>query len=545
MKSIQNEMQSCYGISRLTADFLIKRGFTLEDAGRLFFGLEFRPFAKSSLAKEASKASQLLRSAENVGLFCDYDADGMMSSETLRVFMEELKKPHEVYIPERAEHYGLSRKAVRKFHQKDVDLLITADCGSSDHDAVEYAKTLGMSVIVTDHHEYTSRPPSDAFLNSVGTEYASLCGCAVAGMTFQELSAEAFAKAFPYMAVATIGDIVPLFQESRILVSEFLKSPRFPGVLEAAFQDVAGISINSIAFQVVPKINALSRMGCARDLFKIRRWSALRAAKHLTLLNSKRKLLQKEISQSTLNAADTSTSVIVARVPEKYKDVVGFYGLIASRLTEEFQKPSLVGQVINGRFKGSGRSPGHVHLHRLLTKASETLDLDFGGHSAAVGFSAKDEGALRDHASFLLDEFSNEFSKETPDTYDFTASVADLQSFEDVYSELAPFGAGLLPPIIRVTDLQFTKYDTDGFFATILRNDVCIRVIGQDRDPFAASDGKLEFVDLRLQDVQDGRLAFDVCNFYPRPVVEKKTYTRKRTYYPKKKQKTTRKLLEL
>jgi len=528
------ELQASFSLCRKSAELIAKRNFTLEDAASLLFQTEFRKFSETSLRDDTQRAQQLVLESKQLGVFCDYDADGILSSETIRCFLDEIGSKYQMHIPERKESYGLNRAALRRFQAQGVDTLFTADCGSSDIEEILYAKTLGMKVIITDHHKYAERPPADAFLNSVDTEFASLCGCSVAGMTLRGLSEKAFTTAKAFMSVATIADIVPLYQESRQLVQGFLDCPTLPGILAPAFDSVSEFDINSIAFQVVPKINALSRMGKARLVFKLRQMAVYDAAKKMKLINESRKRQQLELFEHLDDFIDTSSEVIVACVPEEYKDAHGFFGLVASRITQTYKKPSLVGQMVNNRFKGSGRSVSWINLHNLLSYAAEDYDVEFGGHSVALGFSAAD---VSDFAVAVNSQFAKhreELVETIPDEVDFEMSVNELIQLEPVYSELSPFGSGFPAIKVRVNDLHIDKYERTGFFSKVTRGNSIIYAIPGIQDELKEAGTRVKTVDLVISGVENDKLkylveAFDAPGFIP----TKKPKTKKRRIWSK------------
>ena len=463
-------------LSTESAAILDRRKFVPESAKSLLFLPKLRPFVESSiLGEDAKVATRLLEKSKHIGIFCDYDCDGILSSEVARHVFSGLGKKHTIFLPERRESYGLNRSALRDLQKKGVDTLITADCGTSNIAEILYAKTLGMTVIVTDHHEYSSRPPADAFLNPMYTEYASLCGCSTFGMALQSLSAELFQQVQPFLAIATIGDIVPMLQESRIFVSDFFDFPRFPGILDAAFDGVTDFDLLSVAFNVVPKINALSRMGQARTVLKFPKQTKQMVAAQLTQLNDSRKALQKELVTKLRTQISESDPIIVVNIPpDVITDGHGFFGLVASRLAEKYRKPAFVGHIEKGRFKGSGRSNGAVNIHSLLHLAQASCDIEFGGHSVALGFSAKTVDQFKAAVNTAYTESLDEISIAVIDDTDFSATLDDLSSMAAPFAELFPFGNKFPFLTLSLSGLEYSKFKERDFFSTFTYGDSVI-----------------------------------------------------------------------
>lgn len=451
------------GVSSETGKILQKRGVSPEHAKLTLFTDAPRKFLASSLATETRTALQLIEKSKKIGVFCDYDADGILSHEVIRTFLSGIDKKFTSYIPERSEKYGLNRSALRNLANRGVDTLITADCGSSDLEELYYAKSLGISTIVTDHHKYRERPPVDAFINPVGTEFLSLSGCSVAGMTLQSLSQQLFLESIPFMAVSAIGDLVPLHQESRFLVAEFLSFPKFPGILEAAFDSVEDFDTLEIAFNVVPKLNALSRMGTAKTALKLYQNTKSKSATILTNLNTARKNRQRVLTQEAFKTLNAEPPIIVVCLPE-IDGAHGFYGLIASRVVEKYNKPALVGGIHSGRFKGSGRSIPGVNLYQVLEKASEFCDLEFGGHSVALGFSAKSKEKLEDGLEAITEYIQSLELTPVEQVIDMQVNMSDISRIITPFQELWPFGSGNPHLTIQLDDIVIPKATKNGFF---------------------------------------------------------------------------------
>jgi single-stranded-DNA-specific exonuclease len=503
-----NDFMTSFKISRTSAELLHRRNFTLESAERLIFHSTFRRFSETGLADEAKNACHLLTQSKKVGIFCDYDADGIFSSEVLRAYAEALGINHTIHIPERLEGYGLQPEAVRLLHGRGVDTLLTADCGSNDHAGLQEARKRGLKIIVTDHHRYTERPDADAFLNSIGSEFESLCGCAVAGLTFRDLSESTFQHIKPYMAVATIGDIVPLYQESRLLVQEFLNFPTLPGILEAAFNGVDEFTPNTIGFQVIPKINAFSRMGQAREILKVRKRLPKDLAVIMRELNDSRKKTQKKLLKELESTVDTSLEILTLCVPAEYGDIVGFFGLLASRLTDKHSKPSLVGYMKDGKFKGSGRSPGWIDLHAVLGAAQKSYDVEYGGHSVALGFRAADVDGFSSAVNHAFAANRAEFESVRAEVYDFELSSRYLYTLREAFEELQPFGSAFPMIRVKIPDLNVDSFTGSKYFEEVVRGNSIIQVTPPHQRALKWLQRRPKTVYASLDKCRDGKLYY-------------------------------------
>ena len=398
------------------AETLVKRGIYTAQAAKGYFTPSVRDLCDPYLFEDMEAAVQRILDAseagEHVTVYGDYDCDGISATAILWHFLKhKMELNVDFFIPNRFEDgYGLSQKAVGLLAQRGTTLMITVDCGIVSIEEVALARELGMDVIITDHHRCLDRlPEAEAIIDPVrpGCSYpfSGLCGAGVAYKLIEAL-AEAIgleARPLEYIsmaAVATIGDSVPLTGENRILVSaglQQLSRSCWPGLhsllKEAGLQ--SPLSVRGIAFGVVPRINAAGRLGSGeralRLLLSEDRETADLLAQELSAENRNRQVLEGQITAEAILPESIKTvpgDAVVVSVGRSWHH--GVIGIVASRLTERFNKPSFVfayeedGETI----RGSARSVPGFNIHQALCSCGSCLE-KFGGHEMAAGMSLK------------------------------------------------------------------------------------------------------------------------------------------------------------
>ena len=373
------------------------------------------PFEMRDMDVAVQRILSAIAQKEPVAIYGDYDVDGVTATAILYLFLREAGAEVIPYLPHRLrEGYGLNRNAIEALAGQGVRLMVTVDCGISDHTEIVAANRLGMDVIVTDHHEPTShRPPALAVIDPKQAECSypetTLSGAGVALNLVVALRA-AMRDGFPanagknvnlksyldLVALGTVADVVPLTGQNRIWVKAglaLLSQSRRPGI--QALKEVSGISNGpvtswDIAFRLAPRLNAAGRMGTPSDAFDLlvtdSAEEALDLATRLEDQNRQRKeieagLLEDIDGQIETRALPPGRSILVSG-PNWHR---GILGIAAARLKERFYLPSLVVGVENGMGYGSGRSIPGFNLYQALEACSEHL-LAFGGHAAAAGF---------------------------------------------------------------------------------------------------------------------------------------------------------------
>ncbi len=450
-----------FGVSGMVAELLCVRGI-MQDTGA-FLNPDIRNMYDPNLFCDMKKAVQLIRAViaekKKICIFGDYDSDGVNASAIMFLALRKMGADVTVYLPKRAEGYGMNTEAVRKIADGGASLLITVDCGISNAAEVRAAKEFGMAVIVTDHHECPEElPEADAILNPKreGETYPfrELCGGGVAFKLACALTGKAAFEMIDLAAVSTIGDVVPLLSENRIIAAKGLyKLSAAPTRGLEILMREAGISkrpvdAEAVAYGLVPRINAAGRLDDPRTAFSL--LCGLDStdkldgyAKKCCALNVRRQGMQESIVRQALEMAGAYPDARVLVLQDDAWDT-GIVGLAASALVERFAKPALLFGLRDGICAGSARSVDGVNIYNAI-KACGDLLIGYGGHEAAAGMSVKKENlnALREALNQYM--FENHTAEDFMFrvTYDMEAEISDLNSnaIRELY-RLKPFGSG-------------------------------------------------------------------------------------------------------
>ena len=447
------------------------------------------PFLLHDMEKAVKRLLSAIKKKEKIVIFSDYDCDGIPGAVVLHDFFRAIGHTNFTnYIPHRHyEGFGLSVKAVEKISEEGAALIITIDCGTSDLEAADRAKALGVDLIVTDHHEPKEKlPKAVAVVNPrVGDSYPfpHLCGAAVVFKLVEALISKGNFNLKPgqekwwldMVALATVGDMVPLIGENRVYASfglKVLRKSRRPG-LQHLFRKARSSQIHAteddIGFTIAPRINAASRMDSPEDAFSMLSESDIGIASghadHLEKLNNERKgvvaSMTKELKRRVEEMIEVP-GVLVMGNPEWRPALVG---LCANGLSEQFSRPVFLwGRDGNGVIKGSCRSNTPVSVVRLM-EASADHFLEHGGHHASGGFSVKEDSV------FHLSQFLNEALVSLGDkavaneevVVDAVLSLDDVnRSFVNNLRGLAPFGAGNKKPLFAFPAVSASEVQSFG-----------------------------------------------------------------------------------
>jgi single-stranded-DNA-specific exonuclease len=483
------------GISRTTANVLVNRGIKNKDEAESFLRVSLddliEPFTLRDMDKVVARVLRAIRDDEKILIYGDYDADGITSTALLVEFFRDIGKEVSYYIPQRLEDgYGISLKAIQQIHSEGVNLIITVDCGVSSVNEVAAASKLGMDMIITDHHEPPEVLPEplaliNPYLKGSNYPFTGLAGVGVALKLVQCIKArlDGMDKAGPgidpglhkyldLVALGTIADVVPLRGENRILVKHglvLLKEGRRVGI--AKLKEVAQVSNNnfgagSVGFQLAPRLNASGRLGKAsiavRLLITDDPDEAVEIARELDLMNHERQKIEElildEARNIILNDLDPDARTIVLSSDKWHQGVIG---IVASKIVEEFYKPTVLISCTGSMGKGSARSIPAFHLYNGIEQCSRHLEA-FGGHKFAAGLSIKTESL----AAFVA-EFER-IAAETLEDEDFIPSIKiegelglkDLTwELHEELAGLAPFGPGNPEPVLksRGLDVMYPK----------------------------------------------------------------------------------------
>ncbi|MBC8478766.1 single-stranded-DNA-specific exonuclease RecJ [bacterium] len=358
------------------------------------------PFQLPDMDKAVERFLTALRNREKILVFGDYDADGITATAVILEFLRILDMPYDYILPHRVKDgYGLQAHSVSRIKASGAGLLVTVDNGTTAHAALDQLAEAGIDVIVLDHHQQDVELPQavavvNANRNDSQYPFKGLAGVGVAWKMLQALEAPDLDSYLDLVTIGTIGDMVPLLGENRLLVRRGLeqinRSPR-PGIRAlrqvTRLQDRT-IDAGHVGWMLAPRINSAGRMetpDIALELLRSRSMEvAMPLAKQLASLNEKRKLEQQEGLERVLDEVhDTHASCsIVQQVGDWH---LGIIGLIAARISQEFALPSIVfSRVGDGLLKASSRSIPGFDITGAISRQSHLLE-EFGGHSEAAG----------------------------------------------------------------------------------------------------------------------------------------------------------------
>lgn len=410
------EISKKFNVSELLATVLVNRGISEDEEVNLFLNPtrnDFHdPYMMPDMELAVTRIIEAINSQEKTIIYGDYDVDGITSITVLSKFLKERGLEVGAYIPNRLnEGYGLNKTAIKKIADEGYKLIITVDCGISGTEEVAYAYSLGMEVIVTDHHEPLEVLPKalaviDCKRKDNKYPFNSLAGVGVAFKVIQAigkklgLPEKEYLKYLDIVCIGTISDIVPLINENRVIAKlglkliENTKSPGVKALLKAAAYKE--INSNTVSFGIAPRINACGRMGHERDALDLFLTENIVEANTITEklneYNRTRQDIEKRIFEEAISKIEQehldSNNAIVLGAENWHHGVIG---IVSSKITELYFKPSiLICFEDNNIGKGSGRSIPGFDLHAALCASSQYLD-KYGGHEMAVGLSLKKE----------------------------------------------------------------------------------------------------------------------------------------------------------
>ena len=404
-----------YDLSKLLAKILVNRNIIENEKVNVFLNPTrrdfYNPFLMPDMEKAVDRIIKAIENKEKIMIFGDYDVDGITSITVLKKFLLDRNAIVSEYIPNRLnEGYGLNKNAIKNIVDEKFNLMITVDCGISALEEIEYANSLGIVTIITDHHEPGETIPNalaviDAKRKDNQYPFNQLAGVGVVFKLIQAISQKMgleekeYLKYLDIVCVGTISDIVTLIDENRTIAKlglklvEVTKNIGLKTLLEMAGYNK--IDSNTISFGIAPRINACGRMGHAREALNLfltqNEQEAKYIAKNLNEYNSKRQEIEKKIFDEAIEQIENSNSNEEVIVLGKENWHHGVIGIVASKITELYFKPSILICFEEEIGKGSGRSVPGFDLHEALSKCSNHISR-FGGHSMAIGITIeKDE----------------------------------------------------------------------------------------------------------------------------------------------------------
>lgn len=489
-----NQIAEALDTTPLVGQVLLNRGYGDIDEASQFLNCQLAdlidPYVLHGMKEAVERIILSLEKKEKILVYGDYDVDGVTATSLILLFLRDLGFSTHYYIPKRVEEgYGVNKESIRKFSEEGIGLVITVDCGISSVEEISYAKSLGLNVIVTDHHEPPVKlPDASALINPLLAEctfpYKALSGVGlafylIAGLRkglrekgfFKEGEEPSLVEYLDLVAVGTIADIVPLTSINRILVRAGLEqinvNPRLgiKTLLEVCGIQPGHVDSSSVAYRLAPKINAAGRLSDAMRgvllLTTNNRKDAEREAGFLDVENDERQRIERKIYAEAVEIIQSSG------IEKDYRSIVlssadwhpGVVGIVASRLMERYYRPTVLLCLESGVYKGSARGIPDFHLFQGLSRCRDLL-LEFGGHKFAAGIKVLPEN---------LEEFKERFEsivREMVPEDGFTpvirldaAANLDELGMEEVtkFQALSPFGAGNPEPVILIRDVQILK----------------------------------------------------------------------------------------
>lgn len=464
------------GCGRLLARVLVSRGCRTPEEARILLD-EQAPLSDPFLIKDMDKAVERLQRAleeeEPIVIYGDYDVDGVSATAILYEYLTNLGAQVRCKLPLRTEGgYGLNRTALKKLADKGFRLIVTVDNGIAAVEEAAYAKELGIDLVITDHHLPSGSLPEavavvDPNRSDDESPFKSLCGAGVAFKLCAAMEgcdpAELLDVCGDLAAIGTIADVVPLVGENRTLVREGLPllqdtvRPGLAALLEASGCAGKAVTSETVGYSIAPRLNAAGRMDTAATALKLLLCSneeqATGIAARLTEINTDRQHTEQEVLAAALKQLEAEPARAHDRVlvvsGENWHP--GVLGIVASRLTERFGRPSIVISVADGEGRGSGRAPRSFNLHGALQGCANLLSR-YGGHAAAAGLTIDEENlpAFRRAINLWAEQTYPE--PEPPILeLDAPATVAELTVGEVAQlDKLAPFGGGNHQPLFLI-----------------------------------------------------------------------------------------------
>lgn len=477
------KLQEKFNISKLLATILANRGIIEDEKVRKFLEPTredfYDPFLMPDMEIAINRIIEAINKNEKIMIYGDYDVDGITSISVLQKFLKEREVEVSSYIPNRLEEgYGLNKEAIKGIYDKGYRLMITVDCGISAIEEIEYANSLGITTIITDHHEPLEELPKalaviDAKRKDNKYPFNQLAGVGVVFKVIQALGIKLgldekeYLKYLDLVCVGTISDIVPLVDENRVIAKLGLKLVNVTKnlglrcLLEAAGYKT--IDSNTVSFGIAPRVNACGRMGHETEALDIFLSDDINEVRNLTEklneYNRTRQETEKNIVKEALQLIETNKenekSAIVLGHNGWHHGVIG---IVSSKITETYFKPSILVSFEDGAAKGSGRSIPGFDLHEALCKCSNFLE-KYGGHEMAVGLSLKEENFESFKQELVKIAKESKVDEILPVIYiDGTVKQEDMKmNFVKELHKLEPFGEGNKMPLFAYKGLKINS----------------------------------------------------------------------------------------
>ncbi len=477
------------GVEPFAAYLLCARGMTdeFEIESFLYDTDLIDPFTLPDMEKACERIHKAIDSGERITVFGDYDADGVTSTALLYSYLSSCGAQVDCYIPDRAdEGYGMNNRAIDILKERGTQLIVTVDNGVSAIEEIEYAKSLGMDVVVTDHHRVGDILPDavavvDPHREDSFCEFSEWAGVGVAFKLVCALSdADGYELLEEYgdiVALGTIADIVSLTGENRIIVRSGIAyincaidegnlRPGLDAILRESGSE-GNVDASSLAFRVAPRINAAGRMGSAYRALKLLLAQdideAAEIAREISEANARRQAIEGDITKEAIDIIEKNPDiknrrVIVVNGQEWHQGVIG---IVASRLVERYGKPCIVISQSGDVAKGSGRSIDGFSLYDALSYCGDML-VQYGGHILAAGLTV--EASRVDDFREMINDYAGGLVQPVPQlVIDCKLNPANVSlDVLDAINSLQPFGADNPQPLFGFYNMEITEIQPVG-----------------------------------------------------------------------------------
>lgn len=479
-------------VERLTAEMnvpetvtriLVNRGIDSYERAREFFRPAITdlhdPFLMDGMERAVDRLLAALAVREKILVFGDYDVDGTNSAAMMVLFLRELGADAIFHIPDRVrEGYGLSQVGIDRGAEYGASVLISIDCGITAVEQVEYARTKGMDVIICDHHEPAEVLPAacavlDPLKPGCGYPFKHLCGCGVGfkliqGIAYRLGQLDSAFRYLDFATLATTADIVPLIGENRVITKIGLQqlngAPR-PGtkaLIRSSGVEAGRITTGQIVFVLAPRINAVGRMGDATRAVELLTCTDEKTADELSQVLEEENRNRRKVDESTFQEAQDlveggaqgNGSPAIVLHDERWHP--GVIGIVASRLTEKYYRPTVMLTSVDGVAKGSARSIMGFDIHNALKRVEHTL-IQFGGHKYAAGLSVRLDriAEFRDAFNGVVRELMTDEIRTPALRIDAEIGFTELTPrFFRILREFAPYGPGNMRPVFLTKNVE-------------------------------------------------------------------------------------------
>lgn len=479
------ELAKVLNISNSIAGILYRRGIVDFDSAKTFFRPTMEqlhdPFLMKDLGKAVNRLGEAIFQEEKILIYGDYDVDGTTSVSLLYKFLSKFSDSLECYIPDRySEGYGISEKGVRHAHASGAKLMIALDCGIRAVDQATLAKSLGVDLIICDHHlPGEALPNAFAILDPKRADceypYKELSGC---GVGFKLLQGFCIQNTIPLiqlyqlldlLVVSIASDIVPITDENRVLAYFGLKRlNELPSIGIKALIDIAGfksrLSITNVVFGIGPRINAAGRIGHALDAVKLLISENIEEANEIAaginIQNTERKDLDKLITDEAVQMIEENEREVQQFTTVLYKEDwhKGVIGIVASRCIERYYRPTIILTSSNGMITGSARSVKGFDIHSAIAECADVLE-QYGGHKYAAGLTLK-----LDNLSAFQQKFENVVKNNITEEQTRSELLIEAEirlddltfKFHNILEQMAPFGPANMKPVFATRKLKFS-----------------------------------------------------------------------------------------